>query len=115
MVRWGPSFHGARLCFIFIEIASSAITLFLSHPLARSPSFASFSYSPGSGAFPAFSGDVSAVLWLHGIASAGFYLIALPFVFLGLIALPIARWQSRFSDAPLGFAMGMPFPIGLGR
>lgn len=111
------------LALLFVEIAFiQRFVLFLGRPiyavavvLAGFLTFAGL----GSGAAPAFSARLTpigaAVLAIAGIAL--FYVLVLPPIFAGLIVLhERARIAlSLILIAPLGFFMGMPFPLGLTR
>lgn len=110
--------------FIFIEISFiQRFTLFIGHPLAAVAvvlaAFLVFA-GLGSGVSQRLSRHrpLAIAIAVAGIVSfAGFYLILLPFVFPGLIALPVLAKMmvAVLLIAPLGFAMGLPFPLGLGR
>lgn len=119
------------LAFLFVEIAFiQGFVLFLGHPiyavavvLAGFLTFAGI----GSGAAPGFSARIAAgpfsrltpigaaVLAVAAIALV--YVLVLPTLFAGLMGLyeggRIAL--SLILIAPLGFFMGMPFPLGLAR
>jgi SAM-dependent methyltransferase len=119
------------LAFLFVEIAFiQGFILFLGHPiyavavvLAGFLTFAGI----GSGAAHAFSARIAAgrfsrltpigaaVLAIAGIALL--YVLVLPTVFAGLVVLHEgARIALSLTlIAPLGFFMGMPFPLGLSR
>ena len=119
------------LAFLFVEIAFiQRFVLFLGHPiyavavvLAGFLTFAGM----GSGAAPSFSAHIAAgpfsrltpigaaVLAIAGIALS--YVLVLPPVFAGLMGLHEGARivLSLILIAPLGFFMGMPFPLGLAR
>ncbi len=119
------------LAFLFVEIAFiQRFVLFLGHPiyavavvLAGFLTFAGL----GSGAAPAFAARTAAgplarltpvgaaVLAIAAIALV--YVLVLPPVFARLISAPEAAriLLSLALIAPLGFFMGMPFPLGLSR
>jgi SAM-dependent methyltransferase len=119
------------LAFLFVEIAFiQRFVLFLGHPiyavavvLAGFLTFAGL----GSGAAPAFSSLIAAgpfprptpvgaaVIAIAGIAVL--YVLVLPPVFAQLMGLHEAAriGLSLILIAPLGFFMGMPFPLGLTR
>ncbi len=119
------------LAFLFVEIAFiQRFVLFLGHPvhavavvLAGFLAFAGL----GSAAAPRFAAAVEAGQWrratpigLAAIAIAGIavlYILALPPLLGRLMALPEgARIAlALLLIAPLGTAMGMPFPLGLTR
>jgi SAM-dependent methyltransferase len=121
-------FAALGLAFMFIEIAFiQRFVLFLSHPLyAVAVVLASFLVFAGLGSLAvprlvAASRRFAArpLAWIAAAiaAIALVYLVALPFAFRALAALPdhfrIAVAIALI--APLGFAMGMPFPLGLTR
>lgn len=117
------------LAFLFIEIAFiQRFVLFLGHPiyavavvLAGFLAFAglgsgaalAFAALIAAGPFPRLTPIGAAVFAVAGIALS--YVLALPSVFAGLIGLhESARIAlSLILIAPLGFFMGMPFPLGL--
>jgi hypothetical protein len=119
------------LAFLFVEIAFiQRFVLFLGHPihavavvLAGLLVFAGL----GSGLAPRFAAVVAASSWsrltpigaavIAISAIALLYVLALPPVFARLMALPEAARiaLSLALIAPLGFFMGMPFPLGLTR
>ena len=118
-------FMGLGLAFLFIEIAFiQKFVLFLGHPLyAVAVVLSAFLVSAGlgSGAAPRLErryGDgaipiavtaigVVAALYLTGLAPLLGWLAPLPQAFKVMAALGLV--------APLGFFMGMPFPLGLAR
>jgi spermidine synthase len=110
--------------FIFIEISFiQRFTLFLGHPLAA--------IAVVLGAFLVFAGlgsGIAAPLALRRravivvavagiIAFAGIYLIGLPVLLPSLVSLPapLKTAITLVLIAPLGFVMGLPFPLGLER
>jgi hypothetical protein len=123
--RWGPAayFLCLGLGFLFVEIAAlSRFTLFIGHPL--------WAATTVLGAMLAFAGLGSALSlrWQRRrrplLAAAATvtalllgYELALPWAFSAAAAWPIVA-KSALSCAllaPLAFAMGMPFPLGLSR
>jgi len=119
------------LAFLFIEIAFiQRFVLFLGHPVhAVAVALAGFLAFAGLGsaATPRFAAAVTASR-LHRITPIGLavaaiaaiavmYILALPPLFALLVALPGAARiaLSLALIAPLGFFMGMPFPLGLSR
>ncbi|MGK9232962.1 hypothetical protein KXS07_15020 [Inquilinus limosus] len=126
LARWRVAIYFLMLGFAFIFIEISFIqrfTLFIGHPLAAVAvvlaAFLVFA-GLGSGLSQRLSRHrpLAVAIAVAGIASlAGLYLIALPFVFTGLAALPVFAKAAVavLLIAPLGFAMGLPFPLGLGR
>ena len=131
----GPSRAGIALyfaalgfAFMFVEIAFiQKFLLFLAHPLyAVAVVLCAFLTFAGLGS--RFSPRIAAdgtrwarhpLAWLVGaIAGIAFaYLLALPAIFRQLMPLPdLARIAISIAlIAPLAFAMGMPFPLGLAR
>ena len=110
--------------FIFIEISFiQRFTLFLGHPLAAiAMVLAAFLVFAGLGsglAAPLASRRrVIIVVAVVGIiAFAGIYLIGLPVLLPSLVSLPapLKTAITLVLIAPLGFAMGLPFPLGLER
>ena len=119
------------LAFLFVEIAFiQRFVLFLGHPiyavavvLAGLLAFAGL----GSGLAPRFAAVVAASSWsrltpigaavIAISAIALLYVLVLPPVFARLMALPeaVRIALSLALIAPLGFFMGMPFPLGLTR
>ncbi|MFQ5953962.1 MAG: hypothetical protein ACE5JZ_02745 [Kiloniellales bacterium] len=129
--RWriGAYFLALGLAFLFVEIAFiQRFILFLSHPLyAVAVVLAGFLVFAGLGSAAAprlaarsqflsrMSGIEIAVLGIALFALA--YLALLPPLFDRLLALPDPSKVaiSLALIAPLGFCMGMPFPLGLTR
>jgi hypothetical protein len=113
-------FAALGLAFLFLEIAFiQKLILFLGHPLiAVATALAGFLVfgGVGSGLSPRFAGRRMA----HPIIAIGVltivFTVAFPFV-LGLMG-SAAPWLKLATSiamiAPLGFFMGMPFPIALG-
>ena len=119
------------LAFLFVEIAFiQRFVLFLGHPIYAVAvvlaGFLAFA-GVGSGLAPRFAGAIGsgplsrltpigvAVMVISAIAIV--YVLALPLVFARLMALhEVARISISLTlIAPLGFFMGMPFPLGLAR
>ncbi|MEE8271905.1 MAG: SAM-dependent methyltransferase, partial [Alphaproteobacteria bacterium] len=126
LARWRVAvyFLALGLAFLFVEIAFiHRLTVFLGHPLAAIAvvlaGFLGFA-GLGSGASARLAGDRPRVA--VALAVAG--LITIAAIELGLLplALPaLAGWGlaakalvALAAIAPLAFAMGMPFPLGLG-
>ena len=122
--RWRVALYFLALGFGFILVEISFIqrfTLFLGHPLAAiAVVMAAFLVSAGIGSGlsprlrthgPAVAAAVAAI-----VALASAYLVGLPFLLPALIAWPFAAKVAitLLLIAPLGIAMGMPFPLGLG-
>ncbi|WP_246777150.1 SAM-dependent methyltransferase [Microvirga sp. VF16] len=110
--------------FIFIEISFiQRFTLFLGHPLAAiAVVLAAFLVFAGLGsgiAAPlALRRRAVIVIAVAGIiAFAGIYLIGLPVLLPSLVSLPapLKTAITLVLIAPLGFVMGLPFPLGLER
>jgi Spermine/spermidine synthase domain len=113
------------LAFLFIEIAFiERFSLFLGHPLsAIAVTLAGFLVSAGLGS--GASRNIAArwprmpiVLAIAAIASLGiFHALVLPHAFGAMmgLSLPAKVVIAVGLIAPLGFAMGLPFPLGLGR
>jgi len=111
--------------FLFVEIAFiHRFSLFLGHPLvAISVTLAGFLVSAGLGS--GISKRVAArwpeeaiILAVAAIVSLGaIYAILLPPLFGGLMGLPLSAKIAVAVGllAPLGFVMGLPFPLGLAR
>lgn len=126
MARWRVAVYFLALGFGFMFIEISFIqrfTLFLGHPLAAVAvvlaAFLVFA-GLGSGVSRHFSERrrlALAIATVGIVAFAGLYQIALPFAFSWLIALPSSAKvvATILLIAPLGFAMGLPFPLGLGQ
>ena len=118
-------FLGLGLAFLFIEIAFiQKFVLFLGHPLyAVAVVLSAFLVSAGlgSGVAPRFArwyGGGAIPIAVTGIgAVAALYLTALPPLLGWLAPLPQAFKviAALCLVAPLGFFMGMPFPLGLAR
>jgi hypothetical protein len=120
-------FASLGLAFLFIEIVFiQRITLFLGHPLyAIAVVLAAFLIFAGLGAAAskAVADAIAQRLKLPPIAAVGaavavlavVYIAILPFLLNALLALPApARTIASVAlIAPLAFAMGMPFPLGL--
>src|SRR4030095_297153 len=111
--------------FLFIEIAFiQRFSLFLGHPLsAIAVTLAGFLAFAGMGSG---ASKRAAVRWpqaalalaVAAIVTLGAaYIALLPLVFGGLMGWPLAAkcLVAVVLIAPLGFAMGLPFPLGLGR
>jgi hypothetical protein len=111
--------------FLFIEIAFiHRFSLFLGHPLgAIAVTLAGFLVSAGVGSgisrraaarWPQ-AAILFAVAAIVGLGAA--YATALPPLFGGLMGLPLPAKIAVALGllAPLGFVMGLPFPLGLGR
>jgi hypothetical protein len=113
------------LAFLFIEIAFiQRFSLFLGHPLtAIAVTLAGFLVSAGLGSGVSKSAAarwpqsavVLAVAVVVAIGAA--YVALLPYLFGGLMGWPLAAKcvVAVGLIAPLGFAMGLPFPLGLSR
>ncbi len=111
--------------FLFIEIAFiERFSLFLGHPLsAIAVTLAGFLVSAGLGS--GVSRHVAArwpqaaiILAVAAIVAFGTaYAVLLPHLFGGMMGLSLAAKSVIAVGliAPLGFAMGLPFPLGLGR
>jgi hypothetical protein len=111
--------------FLFVEIAFiHRFSLFLGHPLAAiTVTLAGLLVSAGLGS--GISKRVSArwpqaaiILAVAAIVSLGaVYAMVLPPLFGGLMGLPLSAKITVAVGllAPLGFVMGLPFPLGLGR
>ena len=111
--------------FLFVEIAFiHRFTLFLGHPLAAiSVTLAGFLVSDGLGSgtskrvatrWP----QAAVILAVTAIVSLGVvYAMVLPPLFDRLIGLPLSAKIAVAVGllAPLGFVMGLPFPLGLSR
>jgi len=121
-VRMGSYFFLLGLAFLFIEMAFiQKFILFLSHPL--------YSVAVVLSGFLVFAGFGSAysdhlkhhspvMIAVGGIAVITLlYVFLLPLAFQQLMGLPDAAKiaMSVVLIAPLAFAMGMPFPLGLNR
>jgi MFS family permease len=126
MAQWQIMLYFSALGFGFIFIEISFIqrfTLFLGHPVAAiAVVLAAFLVFAGLGsgiAAPLASrrraGIVVAVAAI--IAFSGIYLIGLPVLLPTLVSLPapLKTAITLVMIAPLGFAMGVPFPLGLER
>ncbi len=129
--RWriGAYFLALGLAFLFVEIAFiQRFILFLSHPLyAVAVVLAAILVFAGLGSIaaprlaarvrflPRLSAIDLAVLGIAVLALA--YLALLPALFDRLLGLPDAAkvMVSLALIAPLGFCMGIPFPLGLAR
>ncbi len=122
--RVAAYFLGVGLAFMFVEIAFiQKFTLFLSHPLyAVAVVLAAFLFFAGLGSRYAqhlsardrgVSGIRRAVIAIVAVAAS--YIVIFPILFSSLMpaADPIKIAISMLLIAPLAFAMGMPFPIGL--
>jgi hypothetical protein len=125
-LRIAAYFTAIGFAFMFIEIAFiQKFLLFLSHPLyAVAVVLCAFLIFAGLGsryAGRATAGDNAGrrVAWpVAGIAVlASLYLVVLAALFRSLMPLPDAFkiMISMALIAPLAFAMGMPFPVGLAR
>ncbi|MEX0696317.1 MAG: hypothetical protein WD099_02125, partial [Dongiaceae bacterium] len=125
LARWRVAVYFLALgfAFLFVEIAFiQRFTLFLGHPLAAiAVVLCAFLLFAGLGS--GLSGRL-ADRWPRGalplaaasiVAFAGLYLVLLPRLFPALMALPLgAKVPLALAlIAPLAFAMGMPFPLGL--
>jgi hypothetical protein len=113
------------LAFLFVEIAFiHRFSLFLGHPLAAiSVTLAGFLVSAGLGSgiskrvasrWP----EAAIILAIAAIVSLGaVYAMVLPPLFGGLmgLSLPAKIAVAVGLLAPLGFVMGLPFPLGLAR
>jgi hypothetical protein len=121
-------FTAIGIAFMFVEIAFiQKFILFLAHPLYAVAvvlcAFLIFAglgsrYAPRLVAQRSRFGTRSLAWPVFAIAGiAMVYLIALPAIFLQLMPLPdLARIAISIAlIAPLAFAMGMPFPLGLSR
>jgi spermidine synthase len=126
MTRWQVVLYFLALGFGFIFIEISFIqrfTLFLGHPLAAiAVVLAAFLVFAGLGsgmvASLAERRQAAIVIAVAGIiAFAGIYLMVLPVLLPSLVSLPapIKTIIALVLIAPLGFAMGLPFPLGLER
>jgi spermidine synthase len=126
MARWKVVVYFLALGFgfMFVEISFlQRFTLFLGHPLAAvAVVLAAFLVFAGLGSgmsqrFAKRRRLALAIAVAGIIALAGLHLIVLPFVFAGLIALPFFAkvLVAVLLIAPLAFAMGLPFPLGLGQ
>ena len=125
LARWRVAAYFAALgfAFIFVEIAFiQRLTLFLGSPLAAiAVVLAGFLVFAGLGAGTA--GRLSAARPRSGIALAGVAIIAMAILHLtavvpvlgAAVGLPLAAKVALVLAliAPLAFAMGMPFPMGL--
>jgi hypothetical protein len=113
------------LAFLLVEIAFiHRFSLFLGHPLsAIAVTLASFLVAAGLGSgisdrvaarWPG-ADIVLAIVAIVGLGAA--YALALPALFTALMGLPLAvKIVIAFGlIAPLGFSMGLPFPLGLRR
>jgi hypothetical protein len=113
------------LAFLFVEIAFiHRFSLFLGHPLAAiSVTLAAFLVSAGLGSglskrVAARWPEAAIILAVAAIVGLGaVYAILLPALFGGLMGLPLS---AKIAVAvgllgPLGFVMGLPFPLGLAR
>jgi spermidine synthase len=113
------------LAFLFVEIAFiHRFSLFLGHPLAAiSVTLAGFLVSAGLGSgiskrVAARWPEAAIILAIAAIVSLGaVYAMVLPPLFGGLmgLSLPAKIAVAVGLLAPLGFVMGLPFPLGLGR
>ncbi len=113
------------LAFLFIEIAFiERFSLFLGHPLsAIAVTLAGFLVSAGMGSgasrHVATRWPQKAItLAVASIAAVGiFHVLVLPHAFGAMMGWPLAAKSVIAVGliAPLGFAMGMPFPLGLSR
>lgn len=128
-LRFGLYFLALGLAFLFIEIAFiQRFVLFLGHPLyAVAVVLAGFLAFAGLGSAlaarwmaavgrgSAVRGIALAVVAIAFLATT--YLLALPLIFEGLLALPVAAKIAiaLLLIAPLALFMGMPFPLGLGH
>jgi hypothetical protein len=124
-VRLALYFLLIGLAFLFVEIAFiHRFSLFLGHPLAAiSVTLAGFLVSAGLGS--GISQRVGArwpqaaiILAVAAIVSLGVvYATVLPPLFQGLMGLPFSAKIAVAVGflAPLGFVMGLPFPLGLAR
>jgi hypothetical protein len=111
--------------FLFVEIAFiHRFSLFLGHPLAAiTVTLASFLVSAGVGSgiskrVAARWPQLAIILAVAAIVSLGaVYAMMLPRLFGGLMGLPLSTKIAIAVGllAPLGFFMGLPFPLGLGR
>jgi spermidine synthase len=111
--------------FLFVEIAFlHRFSLFLGHPLAAfSVTLAGLLVSAGLGSgaakrVAARCRQAAVALAVALIVGLGVvYAVALPPLFDGLMGLPLAAKMAVAIGllAPLGFVMGLPFPLGLGR
>ncbi len=122
-LRGGAYFFLLGLAFLFVEIAFiQKLVLFLGHPLFAVvvvlSGFLVFA-GLGSGAAPRLAGAVRTPVRLAVAAISGLcvvYVLATP-VLAGLVGLatPLKVALALGLIAPLAFAMGMPFPLGLAR
>jgi spermidine synthase len=113
------------LAFLFVEIAFiHRFSLFLGQPLAAiSVTLAAFLVSAGLGSgmskhLAARWPEAAIILAVGAILGLGtVYAILLPALFGGLIGLPLSAKIAVAVGllAPLGFVMGLPFPLGLAR
>ena len=113
------------LAFLLIEIAFiHRFSLFLGHPLAAiSVTLAGFLVSAGLGSgiskrLAARWAEAAIILAVTAIVSLGaVYAMMLPPLFGGLmgLSLPAKIAVAAGLLAPLGFVMGLPFPLGLAR
>ena len=113
------------LAFLFVEIAFiHRFSLFLGHPLAAiSVTLAGFLVSAGLGSgiskrVAARWPEAAIMLAIAAIVSLGaVYAMVLPPLFGGLmgLSLPAKIAVAVGLLAPLGFVMGLPFPLGLSR
>jgi hypothetical protein len=111
--------------FLFIEMAFiHRFSLFLGHPLAAiAATLAGFLVSAGLGSgiskrVAAHWPEQAIVLAIAAIVSLGaVYAMMLPPLFGGLMGLSLSAKMAVAVAlvAPLGFVMGLPFPLGLGR
>ena len=124
-VRVASYFLLIGLAFLLVEIAFiHRFSLFLGHPLAAiSVTLAAFLVSAGLGSgiskrVAARWAEAAIILAAAAIVSLGaIYAIVLPPLFGGLIglSLPAKIAVAVGLLAPLGFVMGLPFPLGLAR
>ena len=126
LARWRVAVYFLALgfAFLFVEIAFiQRFTLFLGHPLAAiAVVLCAFLLFAGLGS--GLSGRLAErrpraalPLAVAGIVGfAGLYLVLLPRLFPALMGLPLGTKVplALALIAPLAFAMGMPFPLGLG-
>jgi hypothetical protein len=113
------------LAFLLVEIAFiHRFSLFLGHPLtATAVTLASFLVAAGlgSGASDRIASRLpkTAIAWAAAaiVGLGGAYALALPGVFVALMGLPLSAKivVAAALVMPLGFAMGLPFPLALSQ
>lgn len=128
-LRWRVAvyFSALGLAFLFVEIAFiQRFQLFLGHPLAAVAvvlfgfllfaGLGSGAARPGAERLRWSSGRMAAVAAAAIVVFASGYLVVLPALFAALAGLPAAAKVAVALAliAPIGFFMGMPFPLGLG-